>query len=72
MTATERAHKLFNIPAPMSRMDRISSEALLIIEDQNARRTALTEKLRTMRLARDAQPPEPSLPVAKKKAARAK
>ncbi|MFJ1293017.1 hypothetical protein [Paracoccus yeei] len=56
---------LFRAPAPLTAMDRTTSEARQIIADQTERRQQLTAKLRAARLAQAAAAPEPA-PAAKR------
>ncbi|MFC3570429.1 hypothetical protein [Paracoccus sp. TOH] len=57
MAPKDKAKGLFRDPAPMTAMDRTTSEARLIIEEQKQRRAELTASLRAQRLARDAAGP---------------
>lgn len=45
---------LFRAPTPLTAMDRTTSEAKLIINEQTERRHELTAKLRAERMAKDA------------------
>ena len=54
---------LFRAPAPLTAMDRTTSEAKLIIEEQDRKRSELTASLKAARLAKAAAdstaPPPP-------------
>ncbi len=54
---------LFRAPAPLTAMDRTTSEAKLIIEEQDRKRSELTASLKAARLAKAAAdstaPPAP-------------
>ncbi len=49
-----KANDLFRSPAPLTAMDRTTSEAKLIISEQTERRHELTAALRAARLAKEA------------------
>lgn len=53
MATKDRMKGFFREPTPLTVMDRTTSEARLIIDEQTARRQELTAKLRAQRLARD-------------------
>jgi len=54
MASRKGTDGLFRSPAPLTAMDRTTSEARHIIDEQTARRQELTAKLRAERMARDA------------------
>jgi len=54
MPPKDKAKDLFLATTPMTAMDKSSSQARLITDEQNARRAELTASLRAQRLARDA------------------
>ncbi|RQP05199.1 hypothetical protein LOS78_05285 [Paracoccus sp. MA] len=54
MAPKDRLKGLFRAPAPLTAMDRTTSEARQIISEQTRRREELTASLRAARLAREA------------------
>lgn len=59
MATGKRPDGFFRAPAPLTAMDRTTSEAKHIIDEQTTKRQELTAKLRAERLARDAATPAP-------------
>lgn len=49
-----KARNLFRDPAPLTAMDRTTSEAKLIIDEQARKRNELTASLKAARLAQEA------------------
>lgn len=49
-----KAKNLFRAPAPLTAMDRTTSEARLIIDEQTRKRDELTASLKVARLAKEA------------------
>ena len=49
-----KANALFKTPTPLRAMDRIASEARLIIDEQTRKRAELTASLKAARLGKEA------------------
>lgn len=64
---SRKANDVFRAPAPLTAMDRTTSEAKLIINEQTERRQELTATLRAARMAKEAKQPEPAAKPKKRK-----
>jgi|GEM_PF-2011514 len=65
MPPKDKSKDLFLATTPMTAMDKSSSQARLITDEQNSRRAELTASLRAQRLARDAAEAQASSPKGK-------
>lgn len=62
-----KARSLFRDPAPRTAMDRTTSEAKLIIDEQVRKRNELTASLKAARLAKEAADAAAGVPAKKRK-----
>lgn len=62
-----KANALFKTPTPLRAMDRIASEARLIIDEQTRKRAELTASLKAARLGKEALEATLGIAPAKKK-----
>lgn len=62
-----KARNLFRDPAPLTAMDRTTSEAKLIIDEQFSKRSELTASLKAARLAKEAADAATGVPAKKRK-----
>ncbi|WP_170295372.1 hypothetical protein, partial [Paracoccus aestuariivivens] len=54
MPPKDKSQSLFLATTPMTAMERTTSQARLIVDEQNTRRAELTASLRAQRLAKEA------------------
>ncbi len=60
-----KARNLFRDPAPLTAMDRTTSEAKLIVDEQARKRSELTASLKAARLAKEAADAATGVPAKK-------